>query len=130
METADLALTVSAIAAVIVAAAHSFLGELKILRPLYENRGASSALSIAGARRVVRAVWHMPSFIWAATGIVTYGFVYHGTTPPGFFVIYACFVYLVGAIGNAWSLRKIHIGSLLLALAAAALLYGKYFTGQ
>ena len=126
METAGHFYTISALIAVVVGAVHSILGEWKVLRPLYENRGASAALSIAGARRVIRAVWHMPSLIWAATGIVTYGFVYHDTQPPGFFVIYASIIYLIGAIGNAWSLRKLHVGSLLLTLAAGTLLYGKF----
>ena len=120
------ALIVSAGTAVLVAVVHSILGEAKVLRPLYENKGASAALSIAGARRVVRAVWHMPSIIWAMTGLATLWFAYEGTTPPAFFAIYGAGVYLVGAIGNAWSLRKLHPGSLLLVVAAGALLYGAF----
>lgn len=124
-----LALIISAIAAGLAAISHSFAGERRVLHPLFENRGASAALSISGSRRLIRAVWHMPSIIWVLTGLVTYGFVYHGTTPPGFFAIYGALLYGLCALIKGWALRSIHLGPLLLLLAGAALIYARFFAG-
>lgn len=118
------ALLVSAIAAVVVGFGHSLLGEWKVLRPLYRERTASAVIAIAGMRRLLRVIWHMPSFVWALTGVFTYGFVHHGTTPPTWFVIYAAMIYGAGALGNFWGVRKIHIGNVLLTVAAVALVIG------
>lgn len=118
------ALLISAAAAVLAGLGHSILGEWKVLRPLYEERTASAVLAIAGIRRLLRVIWHMPSFVWIATGVLTYGFVRHGATPPAWFVVYASVIYGAGAIGNFWGLRRFHLGSIVLTIAAVALIVG------
>ncbi len=117
-------LLVSTLAALASAAGHSWLGETKILRPLYSERINEGVLKPVATRRVLRAVFHLPSVIWAATGILTFGFTWHGTTPPLWFVIYGVTIYGLSAIGNFWGLRRIHIGNILLTLAAVFLAAG------
>ena len=117
-------LLLSTLAALVSAAGHSWLGETKILRPLYGERKDGGVLKPAATRRVLRAVFHLPSIIWAATGILTFGFVWHGTTPPVWFVIYGVVVYGTSALGNLWGLRRIHIGNIALTAAALFLVVG------
>ncbi len=122
--TMNLALLFSTLAAVATAVGHSWLGETKILRPLYAERSDDGVLKPIATRRVLRAVFHMPSMMWASTGILTFGFVWHGTTPPVWFVIYGAAVYGISAVGNFWGLRRPHIGNILLTVAAATLVIG------
>ena len=126
----DVALLVSAVAALVAAIGHSFLGERKVLRSLFENRAASSALAISGSRRLIRGVWHLPSIIWVLTGLATYGFVYHGTTPPAFFAVYGALIYGFSALINFWSLRRFHLGALVLLVAAGALIFARFFAAS
>lgn len=114
----------STLAALGTAIGHSWLGETKILRPLYGERINEGVLKSAATRRTLRAVFHLPSVMWGATGILTFGFTWHGTTPPLWFVIYGAVIYGVSAIGNLWGLRRIHIGNILLTLAAIFLVAG------
>ena len=120
----NILLLASTVAALASAAGHSWLGETKILRPLYGERTNEGILKPAATRRTLRAVFHLPSVMWAATGILTFGFTWHGTTPPLWFVIYGVAIYGLSAIGNFWGLRRIHIGNILLTLAAVFLVAG------
>lgn len=117
-------LLASTLAALGSAAGHSALSEIKILRPLYGERLGEGVLKSATTRRTLRAVVHLPSVAWALTSILTFGFVWHGTTPPLWFVIYGAALYGFSALGNFWGLRRIHIGNVLLTLAAVALVMG------
>jgi len=128
----NIALLTSAFLGVATAAAHSWLSETKILRPLFAeeanrmSEGAQSKRVLAppAMRRLMRAVWHLPSLGWAATGVLTYGFVHHGTTPPVWFVVYGVVIYAGAGLANAWALRSLHPGNVLLPLAAALLVAG------
>ena len=95
-------LLLSTMAALGSAAGHSWLGETKILRRLYAERPGEGVLKPAATRRTLRAVFHLPSVMWALTGILTFGFVWHGTTPPVWFVIYGGAVFGFSALGNFW----------------------------
>ena len=120
----NIALFLSMLAAFGTAIGHSRLGETKILGPLYAENAQTGVLKSLATRRVLRAVFHLPSVIWVLTGILTFGFVWHGTTPPMWFVIYGAAVYGLSAAGNFWGLRRLHLGSVLLALAAVLLVIG------
>jgi len=117
-------LLASTLAALGTAIGHSWLGETKILRPLYHERTNEGVLKSAATRRILRAVFHLPTVAWALTGILTFGFVWHGTTPPLWFVIYGATLYGLSAIGNFWGLRRLFIGNILLTLAAVLLVVG------
>lgn len=120
----NIVLLVSTLAALASAVGHSWLGETKILGPLYQERTGEGVLKSAATRRTLRAVFHLPSVAWALTGILTFGFVWHGTTPPIWFVVYGVVLYGLSAIGNFWGLRRIHIGNVMLTLAAVFLVAG------
>ncbi len=118
------ALLISSLAGVATAFGHSWLGETMILRPLYRERKDQGVLAPAATRRILRAVFHLPSLAWALTAIMTFGFVYHGTTPPIFFTVYGAALYGLSAMGNLWGLRRVHVGNVLLTIAAVALVVG------
>ncbi len=118
------ALLISSLAGIATAVGHSWLGETAILRPLYREYKGEGVLAPAATRRILRAVFHLPSLAWALTAILTFGFVYHGTTPPIFFTVYGAVLYCLSAAGNLWGLRRPHVGNILLTIAAVALVIG------
>lgn len=120
----NIALLISVLAAFGTAIGHSMLGETRILGPLYADHAGAGVLKPAATRRVLRAVFHLPSVIWVLTGILTFGFVWHDTTPPLWFVIYGAALYGFSAAGNFWGLRRLHLGSVLLTVAAIFLVIG------
>lgn len=128
----NIALLLSGLLGVASAAGHSWLSERYVLRPLLAESD-SRVLASPAMRRLMRAVWHLPSASWALTGVLTYGFVHHGmvndltasqSAPPVWFVVYGALVYGLPAAANAWALRKVHPGNVLLSLAAALLIVG------
>ena len=102
----NIALLLSTFSALAAALGHSWLGETKMLRPLYLERADEGVLKPVATRRVLRAVFHLPSIVWALTGILIFGFVWHGTTPPVWFVVYGAALYGLSAAGNFWGLRR------------------------
>ena len=117
-------LLISVVSGLGTAIGHSVLGEQRILRPLYAERSAEGVLEPIATRRILRAVFHLPSFFWVLTALLTFGFVWHGTTPPSWFVVYGAVLYGGSAIGNFWGLRRLHVGNVLLSAAAISLVAG------
>ena len=120
----NIALLISSLAGIATALGHSFLGEKKILGPLYLEQKDQGVLAPSATRRTLRAVFHLPSVVWFLTGVLTFGFVYHGTKPPIWFVIYGAALYGLSAAGNFWGLRRPHVGNILLTIAAVGLAVG------
>ena len=121
-------LIASAMAGIAAAAGHAYLGERHVLRPMFAHRGDNRVLGNPVSRRVIRWVWHLPSFAWAQIAAATMWFAIYPPAPgTGGIELLAFFgigVYLTGAIANFWAIRKIHIGNALLAFAALALALG------
>ena len=120
----NLLLLSSTLAALGTAVGHSWIGEAKILRPLYAEPRQGGVLEKPDMRRILRAVFHLPSLAWALTGILTFGFVWHGTTPPIWFMVFGAALYGFSAIANFWGLRRLFIGNILLTIAAVSLVAG------
>jgi len=120
------ALLLSSLAGIATAFGHSFLGEKKLLGPLYHESCAGGVLASSATRRTLRAVFHLPSITWLLTGVLTFGFVYHNTTPPIWFAIYGIALYGFSAVGNFWGLRRLHVGNILLTIAALGLAVGTF----
>lgn len=123
----NLFLALSAAAGMGAALGHSYLGETRVLRPMFGARGDNRTLANVATRRVIRWVWHLPSLAWAQIAAVTFWFAVGLAAPAPVLTSFAYFgaaVYLTGALANLWALRKPHIGSGLLTLAAVALALG------
>ncbi len=127
----SLFLWISAAAGFVSAAGHSFLSEKFILAPMFRARGDNPALAAAPMRRVIRWVNHLPSLAWAQVAAAT---VWFAAGAPGSedwaraalpaFAIFGAGIYLTAAIVNAYALRRVHLGNVLLTAAGAALLAG------
>lgn len=124
----DIMLLVSAIAGFGSAIGHSYLGERFILRPLLAARGDNRALAASSTRRLLRWVWHLPSFAWAQIAAVT---LWLATAPAvldhngqDLLLYFGVGVYMTGAALNAWCMRGPHVGNLMLTVAALTLWFG------
>lgn len=118
------AFLISGAAGIFVAVAHAIVGEKRILRPLYAENHESGVLEPVATRRVLRAVFHLPTLAWAMTGATTLGFLAIEQSPPAFFAAYASVLYGLSAIGNFWGLQRFHVGNVLLAIAAIGMAIG------
>ena len=96
--------------------AHSVIGERTIFRPLQlEEQGG--VLRGRSTRAIVRAVWHIPSFVWI---VLALALLLHGNGPASWAVgTIAAVVFAGSGIGNIAALRKPHFGGITLLLAAA-----------
>lgn len=107
----------AAVLGVVVAIAHSTIGERRIFRPLMleDQRGA-----LAGpiAQPIMRAVWHLPSLVWATLGIAVLVARLQGGDI--FVTVIAAFIFAASGVANLTALRMPHFGGLLL-LALAGL---------
>ncbi|MEE2692207.1 MAG: hypothetical protein VX640_11780 [Pseudomonadota bacterium] len=97
--------------------AHAWLGERFILRPLYAE-GTSTILKNPRTRDLVRAVWHIPSAAWGILGGLLIYASMTATSAP-LLICAAAGVFLVSGLANFAALRRLHIGAVVLALAAA-----------
>lgn len=127
-------LLVSAAAGLASAAGHSFLSEKFLLRPMFAASGEDvpkkgRPLADPAIRRVIRWVFHLPSFAWAQTALATL-WLADGASGAGkrealpAFAIFGAAVYFTAAIANAYALRRVHPGNVLLTIAGAALIAG------
>lgn len=119
-------LSVSAIAGFGAAIGHSYLGERFVLRPLFAS--PQGVLKVASTRRITRWVWHLPSFAWAQVATAT---LWLALSPEAFdanakalLAYFGIGIYATAAFFNALGMRGLHIGNVLLAIAALTLWFG------
>lgn len=121
-------LVISALAGFGSAIGHSYLSERFVLRPLFAARGENRILANASTRRLLRWVWHLPSFAWAQiAGATLWLAIYPQTmdnTARTFLLYFGVGVYMTAAFFNLFALRRPHVGNILLTLAALTLWLG------
>lgn len=113
---------VSATLAFFAAAAHSYLGERYVLAPLFAARPQPVVLAAAPIRRVIRAVWHLPSMTWAVLAALVLR-ASAATLDPAMAATTALILFLSG-LGNLLALRRVHVGWLVLFSSAVCLVLG------
>lgn len=115
---------VAAVLGVIVAIAHSVLGERVLLGPLYREP-STGVLASRASRDIFRAVFHIPSIAWSALGIAV--LVNRIQGGGDLLPVTAAIIFTVSGIGNLAALRRPHPGGLILLAMAAATLADIYF---
>lgn len=106
-----------AVLGLIVAVAHSVLGERMILRPLYREQ-TSGLLAARAMRDIVRAVFHIPSLAWAGLGIAV--LLNRLQSGSDLLPLTAAIIFALSGIGNLAALRRPHPGGLILLAMAIA----------
>lgn len=106
-----------AVLGLIVAIAHSVIGERVILGPLYRER-TDGVLAARAMRDVVRAVFHIPSLAWAGLGIAV--LLNRLQSGSDLLPIMAAIIFALSGIGNLAALRRPHPGGLILLAMAIA----------
>lgn len=126
----NLLLVVSAIAGFGSAIGHSYLSERFVLAPMLAQSDANRVLKRPDMQRLMRGIWHLPSFIWSLTAGVT---VWLLLAPDMFdaparavFCIFGVGIYASSALVNVLALRTPHIGNILLSIAAVTLWFGAH----
>ena len=102
-----------AVLGLVVAVAHSVLGEKVILGPLYRGLLAARA-----TRDVIRAVFHVPSLAWAGLGIAV--LLNRLQSGSDLLPVTAAIIFALSGIGNLAALRRPHPGGLILLAMAIA----------
>ncbi|WP_339688986.1 hypothetical protein [uncultured Parasphingorhabdus sp.] len=111
--------TIAALLGVIVAIAHSVLGELVILGPLYRER-TTGLLAARAMRDIIRAVFHIPSLAWAGLGIAV--LLNRLQSGSDLLPIVAVIIFALSGVANIAALRRPHPGGvILLAMAFATI---------
>lgn len=123
-------LIVSAIAGFGSAIGHSYLSERFVLGPLLAAPGDNRIWRSPANHRLMRALWHLPSFAWAQVAAATLWFTFTpGALDAQAIALLAYFgtgAYGVAAIVNALCMQKLHVGNILLSIAALTLWFGLY----
>ena len=111
----------SALVAVFAAVMHSYLGERYVLRPIFApGRRAGLLEESAGTRRMIRAVWHLPSFAWAAAAVAVVGLAMYPASELGIAgFVWVALVLAGSGLANALASRGRHFGWAVLGLSAA-----------
>ena len=121
----NLYLIASALAGVGSAFGHSYLSERFILRPMHAARGDNRVLANAASWRVTIAMFHLVSLAWVAIALATLWLTFNPDREA--LMLLATIggaLYFISAMGNLWALRRPHVGSILLTIAAATLVAG------
>ena len=108
---------ITAVLGVVVAIAHSVLGEKAILGPLYREQ-ANGLLAARAMRDILRAVFHIPSLAWAGLGIAV--LLNRLQSGGDLLPITAAIIFALSGIGNLVALRRPHPGGLILLAMAMA----------
>ncbi len=113
----------SAVVATLAAAAHSYIGEAKLFRPLFAETNHVGVMKSISWQRVTRGVWHIASICWMLMAAMTIALAEQNPTPvvPLYF---ASAVYLLSGLGNVVATRGKHFGWIVLLMAAALLWIG------
>jgi hypothetical protein len=123
-------LIVSAIAGFGSAIGHSYLSERFVLGPLLATRGDNPVLRAATNQRLMRWVWHLPSFAWAQVAAATLWLALSpqalDASAQALLAFFGVGIYAAAAFFNALSVRGPHVGNILLSIAALTLWFGLY----
>lgn len=106
-----------AVLGVIVALAHSVIGERVILGPLYREP-TNGLLAARAMRDIIRAVFHIPSLAWAGLGIAV--LLNRLQSGSDLLPIMAAIIFALSGIGNLAALRRPHPGGIILLAMAFA----------
>lgn len=123
----NLLLIVSAIAGFGSAIGHSYLSERYILRPLFAATNGNGILESPVNRRLMYAMWHLPSIAWSLVAAAT---LWIGSrhivdqSAETLLLYFGLGTYLPAAIWNAIAFRGPHVGNILLSIAALSLWFG------
>ena len=104
-----------AVLGVIVAIAHSVLGERVILGPLYREQ-TTGLLAARATRDILRAVFHIPSLAWGGLGIAV--LLNRLQSGSDLLPIVAATIFALSAFANIAALRRPHPGGLILLAMA------------
>ena len=110
-------LFLSGLAAIATGVGHSWLGERYVLGPLLASTPEPQSLRQPVQRRLLRAVWHLPSLIWAIMGIATFVLAWTNQFDWRFLIVFGA-IYVASAAGNLFAVRGPHVGQALLLTAA------------
>ncbi|MEQ1493851.1 MAG: hypothetical protein ABL871_03310 [Terricaulis sp.] len=123
-------LIVSAIAGFGSAIGHSYLSERFVLGPLLAAPGDNRIWRSPSNHRLMRAMWHLPSFAWAQVAAATLWIAFSSVTPDAqataVLVFFGVGAYGLSAAINAFCMQKPHVGNILLGVAALTLWFGLY----
>jgi hypothetical protein len=124
----NLLLIVSAIAGFGCAIGHSYLSERFILRPLYAKSAGNRILESPVNRRLMYAMWHLPSIAWTLVAAATLWLAFapeaFDATARLLLVYFGIGIYMPAAVWNAIAFRGPHIGNILLTIASLTLWFG------
>ncbi len=123
----NLLLIVSAIAGFGSAIGHSYLSERFILRPLFAATNGNRILESPINRRLMYAMWHLPSIAWSLVAAATLWLALHEAVEPtteALLLYFGIGIYMTAALWNALAFRGPHIGNILLTIASLALWFG------
>jgi hypothetical protein len=122
----DLALAGAGVIGVVVAIAHGFAMQRRIVRPLNALLDSSRVVSRAGAN-LVAPLLHVSTFTWLVGGLLL---IVAAARLQGEARVLVSFyvggIYLYAAIMNAWATRGRHVGWPLMSLALILLVAGAY----
>lgn len=123
-------LIVSAIAGFGSAIGHSYLSERFVLGPLLAAPGDNRIWRTPSNPRLMRAMWHLPSFAWAQVAAATLWVAFNPETlsaeATALLAYFGVGAYGLAAAINALCMQKPHVGNILLSIAALTLWYGLY----
>lgn len=121
-------LIVSAIAGFASAIGHSYLSERYVLGPLLAAPGDNRIWRSPANHRLMRALWHLPSFAWAQVAAATLwiAFTPHDAQATAMLAYFGVGIYGLAAVINALCMQKPHVGNILLSIAALSLWFGLY----
>lgn len=124
----NLLLIVSAIAGFGSAIGHSYLSERFILRPLFAKSAGNRILESPVNRRLMYAMWHLPSIAWslvaAATLWLALSPAVFDSTARTLLLYFGIGIYMPAALWNAIAFRGPHVGNILLTIASLTLWFG------
>ena len=116
-------LYLSCAVAMLCAVVHSYIGERTLVSSLTSRPPQVGVLQSLTWRRLVRAVWHLPSVFWALMSLMTLVLNQQSSVEvtPLYFVMA---VYVFSGVGNFIATRGKHFRWTILLLAAALLWLG------
>ena len=106
--------------ALLTAVAHSVLSERRFLGPLRREAGDRGVLSSRVAKRLVVAMFHLPSLCWAGMAIGMLLLEPEGAGPRATLAVFALLFALSG-LGSLWALSRLHPGGVLLLSTSACI---------
>jgi hypothetical protein len=124
----NLLLIVSAIAGFGSAIGHSYLSERFVLRRLYAAPAGNRILEDPIQRRLMYAMWHLPSLTWAIVAAATLCLALAPTlfdaSARTLLLYFGVAIYMSAALWNLIAFRGPHVGNILLTVATLTLWFG------